>query len=374
MTGILFLIGALFLGANPLPAATQSGSDRLLRALQPVLPPGIKTPEHRFSESALALAFPIPRQAGRLAARTLETTRTRLTELRKTLEGQGKTATTGALHRQLELRHMDVGDCRALLTQLAIDLERGARKLPEEVGSGRLRTALALEELLRTSRSNLTAMARTLRLAAEAAASARRTLVRMLGRLEKIQDESGAPDRERVLVEAQPGSVAPLTRALEGLEKLLTQPDKGLERMRSLRKVRFLGLQETLRNLSSGSTASTRKVQDLAPVAEDLKALHQKLLKQLTDVSHRIEALETGRKVIPPLPPLPDWIFTQTGASLFPEPAEEASVGSVEALALLDEIEKELDQDTVLYENPLTATLAESFRDRHSWELDFHPE
>lgn len=369
------ILSILLLGASPalVLASEAIGAPRLLQALEGILPEEGSAPERDASRLAVRLAFPVPRRSERRAARVLGVLADRLESLTEALRQEGEATPTGSLHRQLELRHLEAGDAGALLEELARQLERAAREVPEQVGVGKLRTTLALEEVLGVARSNLSSLARTLRQSREVVAAGRRVLTRMLARIEEIQDENPGRDRDRVPLSVRKGSHRSLVRGLETLRSRVERPRLGLESVRSLRKVRYLALEETLRNLASGAARPRSSVQDVVDVADRLQGALETLARSDQALARRISDLEAGRDSLPEFPPLPEWLFTRASEEA-PPPSPATSPLHQEALALLDELEEELGDPGQLVEDPLTATLAERFRERHDWEQEYAPE
>lgn len=341
-------------------AASEPSGAGVRRALAQVLP-GQDSPEARAAGAGMALALAAPRGASRLAERTLEALEARIQDLAAALKREGAGAATGPLHRQLELRHLDAGDGRAVLTQLAEALERSARDLSPEVGTGRLRTTLALEEVLRLARSDLTSLARSLRQSAEVALRGRLGLARMLALVEEVQDKHPASDRERVRLEVRPGSTRRLHAGLESLGERYRDARKGLDQVTSLMQVRSMALEEALRNLAGGDPRPhAPAVGGGEALVAAVEAVRDRLRAELARLGETVAAVEAGREVLPELPPLPDWLFTPAGQAPPPAPP-----GADEALELLDELERDMDRETMVLDDPLTSTMVEDFRDRH---------
>jgi hypothetical protein len=349
--------------ARALPA--EGGAAPLLDALQPLLPAEATAPSRRAARAGVTLAFAAPLRAARTAERSLAVVRLRLRGLAAALERQRDRAAAGPVHRELELRHLDLGDARALLARLATRLERTGTQLDPRVGQAGLRTALALEEILRTAQADLEAMGRAIRRGSEVLRAGRRSVSRMLALVEAIQDEAALPSRERVRLGSRTGSAQRLARGLRILEQHLEGPSKELKRVRSLLRVRWTGVLEAGRNLARGVRRRPPALVGGAELAGRLEGLLDTVRREFKGLATEAEALEEGRRVVPDLPRLPDWLFTRPEeASLAQAPVREPEARA-EVLALLDEIEQDLERDSMVYDDPLTATLASTFRQRH---------
>lgn len=343
----------------------EGGAAPLLDALQPLLPPEAMAPSRRAARAGVTLAFAAPLRAARTADRSLAVVRTRLKGLAAALERQEGHSAAGPVHRELELRHLDLGDARALLARLATRLERTGAQLDPRVGQTGLRTALALEEILRTAQADLEAMGRVIRKASEVLRAGRRSLSRMLAFVEAIQDEAALPSRERVRLGSRSGSSRRLVQGLRKLERHLEGPSKELGRVRSLLRVRWTGVLEASRNLARGVRRRPAPLVQGPELASRLEQLLDTVRRDFQGLAAEAEALEEGRRVVPDLPPLPDWVFSRpTDLAQARAPTREPAARA-EVLALLDEIEQDLEQDSMVYDDPLTASLADTFRQRH---------
>lgn len=357
---------ALCLGLASASPADEGGSRAVLEALGAVLPAGQAPPGlTTIGEVGTGLAFGAPLRAARLAARALDASRSRLEAVGKALAAAPDQAAAGPVHRELELRQIELGDARILVTRLAEALEAAAHRLEPSLGAGALRPALALEEILRQADGDLTTMARALRGTAGELDRARRAVDRMLALVEEIQDRSTAPSRERVRLAARDGASERLSRGLLAAAAWLDGAKRSLADAQGLIRIRYLSLIEALRNLAGPDRddAKPRPLAGLPQTRERVEAVRDELLAALAAIETGVDGLEAGRDAPPEIPPLPPALFGVAAAPT--APARDPARPRDEALDLLDELEGDLDRETVLIDDPLSAGLAQSFRARH---------
>lgn len=362
------VLAALTLSCPPL-LASSGGSQALLSALDRVLPSAGSEQALRVGKLGIELAFGAPLKAVGLAEEALLRAATSGDQLDRALATTGEQTAAGPTHRALEVRQVELGEVGRLLTSLASAAQAAAGRVGPGAGTGGLASSLALDELMRQAEANLLATARAAHTARGRAERARRAVSRMLAFVETLQDADASTARARVRIGGRRGALGRLRRGVQGTSTLLRDSTKAFEQTRSLMRVRYLASLEALRNLSSG-TNNPKGLRTLDGLEAALAGARESLALDLGQAQRRLAAWKEGRELLPEIPVLPDWLFSagRQGGRSSPEPIGPAS----DVFALLDEIEQEMDDGDEAFTNPLTATLAEGFRDRH--QLPARPE
>lgn len=372
------LFGALFLSLSPAQATSLPKVPSALESpLKGLIPAGKQGEEERdLAKLAEKLYQTYPNHSSHQIHRLFAWLGSRTDRLDRSLRKARDHARTGPTLKALEvlsLHFLEAGRWARAQSEAWRSLEED---LDPQLGSGRLRTVLALEEMLRLSKAQASNLSRTLDQLRGSFAHSRRLLLEARTWVHQLEDRNPRSQRGQVLLSRSPGLSNKVQRMVQNLGQRLERAQDSVRRVEELARVRRLGLSESLRNLSREFQAPRTGLREAGSSLQKLQDQSAKIQQSLEKAARDLSRITAGDPMLPELPKLPRWLFSE-----IPEVRRELRQGSSasaasprevrlddDALSLLEELEAGFEPETSLAEDALTESLAESFRERHQLE------